>query len=35
VRILAVLFKWTLPEQVAIRRRTRPIAPGTGNIPTR
>ena len=33
VRILAVLFKWTLPEQVALRRRTRAIAPGTGNIP--
>lgn len=33
VRILAVLFKWTLPEQVALRRRRRPIAPGTGNIP--
>jgi uncharacterized membrane protein YeiH len=35
VRVLAVLFKWTLPEQVALRRRNRPIAPGTGNIPTR
>lgn len=35
VRVLAVLFKWTLPEQVALRRRrARPIAPGTGNIPT-
>lgn len=33
VRILAVLFKWTLPEQVALRRRRRPIAPGTGNLP--
>jgi uncharacterized membrane protein YeiH len=33
VRVLAVLFKWTLPEQVALRRRNRPIAPGTGNIP--
>lgn len=32
VRILAVLFKWTLPEQVALRRRTRPIEPGTGSI---
>ena len=35
VRVLAVLFEWTLPEQVALRRRRRPIAPGTGNIPTR
>lgn len=35
VRVLAVLFKWTLPEQVALRRRTRPIEPGTGSIPTR
>lgn len=33
VRILAVLFKWTLPEQIAIRRRNRAIAPGTGSIP--
>lgn len=34
VRILAVLFKWTLPEQVSLRRRgARPIEPGTGNIP--
>jgi uncharacterized membrane protein YeiH len=33
VRVLAVLFEWTLPEQVALRRRRRPIAPGTGNIP--
>ena len=33
VRILAVLFKWTLPEQIALRRRNRAIAPGTGNIP--
>jgi uncharacterized membrane protein YeiH len=34
VRVLAVLFKWTLPEQVALRpRRARKIAPGTGNIP--
>jgi uncharacterized membrane protein YeiH len=33
VRVLAVLFKWTLPEQVALRRRTRLIEPGTGNIP--
>ena len=33
VRVLAVLFKWTLPEQIAIRRRSRPIEPGTGNIP--
>jgi uncharacterized membrane protein YeiH len=33
VRVLAVLFKWTLPEQVALRRRTRVIEPGTGNIP--
>ncbi|MEO8262450.1 MAG: TRIC cation channel family protein [Pseudolysinimonas sp.] len=32
VRVLAVLFKWTLPEQVALRRRTRPIEPGTGDI---
>jgi uncharacterized membrane protein YeiH len=32
VRILAVLFKWTLPEQVALRRRNRPIEPGTGTI---
>jgi uncharacterized membrane protein YeiH len=33
VRVLAVLFRWTLPEQVALRsRRARPIAPGTGNI---
>jgi uncharacterized membrane protein YeiH len=35
VRVLAVLFEWTLPEQVALRRRRGPIAPGTGNIPTR
>lgn len=34
VRILAVLFEWTLPEQIALRRRARPIAPGTGNVPT-
>lgn len=34
VRVLAVLFKWTLPEQLAIRRRPRPIEPGTGNVPT-
>lgn len=35
VRVLAVLFKWTLPEQVALRRRrTRPIEPGTGPVPT-
>jgi uncharacterized membrane protein YeiH len=34
VRVLAVLFEWTLPEQVALRRRRRPIAPGTGNVPT-
>ena len=33
VRILAVLFKWTLPEQTALRRRNRAIEPGTGNIP--
>ncbi|MBX3195045.1 MAG: TRIC cation channel family protein [Microbacteriaceae bacterium] len=34
VRVLAVLFKWTLPEQVSLRRRRpRPIEPGTGNIP--
>jgi uncharacterized membrane protein YeiH len=33
VRVLAVLFKWTLPEPVALRRRTRLIEPGTGNIP--
>jgi uncharacterized membrane protein YeiH len=33
VRVLAVLFKWTLPEQVALRRRNRLIEPGTGNIP--
>lgn len=33
VRVLAVLFRWTLPEQVALRRRTRVIEPGTGNIP--
>jgi uncharacterized membrane protein YeiH len=33
VRVLAVLFKWTLPEQIALRRRNRPIEPGTGNIP--
>ncbi|CAN5455875.1 trimeric intracellular cation channel family protein [soil metagenome] len=34
VRIGSVLFKWTLPEQAALRRRKpRPIAPGTGNIP--
>lgn len=33
VRVLAVLFKWTLPEQVQLRRRNRPIEPGTGNIP--
>lgn len=33
IRVLAVLFKWTLPEQTALRRRQRPIAPGTGNIP--
>lgn len=33
VRVLAVLFKWTLPEQTALRRRQRPIEPGTGNIP--
>jgi hypothetical protein len=33
VRVLAVLFRWTLPEQVAIRRRGRAIEPGTGNIP--
>jgi uncharacterized membrane protein YeiH len=33
VRVLAVLFKWTLPEQVALRRRNRAIQPGTGNIP--
>lgn len=34
VRVLAVLFRWTLPEQVALRsRKARPIAPGTGNIP--
>jgi uncharacterized membrane protein YeiH len=33
VRVLAVLFKWTLPEQVALRRRTRPIEPGTGSVP--
>jgi uncharacterized membrane protein YeiH len=32
VRILAVLFKWTLPEQVALRRRNRAIEPGTGSI---
>jgi uncharacterized membrane protein YeiH len=32
VRILAVLFRWTLPEQVALRRRNRAIQPGTGNI---
>ncbi len=33
LRVLAVLFKWTLPEQVALRRRRpRPIAPGTGPI---
>ena len=36
VRVLAVLFEWTLPEQVALRRKqARPIAPGTGNTPTR
>lgn len=35
VRVLAVLFKWSLPEQVALRRRrTRRIEPGTGNTPT-
>jgi uncharacterized membrane protein YeiH len=35
VRVLAVLFQWTLPEQVALsRKRARPIAPGTGSIPT-
>jgi uncharacterized membrane protein YeiH len=35
VRVLAVLFQWTLPEQVALRRRrARPIAPGTGSTPT-
>ncbi|MGN6503855.1 MAG: trimeric intracellular cation channel family protein [Pseudolysinimonas sp.] len=33
VRVLAVLFKWTLPEQTALRRRNRAIEPGTGNIP--
>ena len=33
VRVLAVLFEWTLPEQVALRRRRRPMAPGTGTIP--
>ena len=33
VRVLAVLFKWALPEQVALRRRNRAIQPGTGNIP--
>ncbi|MES1212287.1 MAG: TRIC cation channel family protein, partial [Leifsonia sp.] len=33
VRVLAVLFQWTLPEQVALRRRrARPIAPGTGPV---
>ncbi len=36
VRVLAVLFKWTLPEQVAWKpRRARPIAPGTGSVPTK
>jgi len=35
VRVLAVLFKWTLPEQTALRRRPRAIEPGTGNIPVR
>jgi uncharacterized membrane protein YeiH len=36
VRVLAVLFQWTLPEQVALtRKRARQIAPGTGSIPTR
>lgn len=34
VRVLAVLFKWTLPEQVALRRRNRAIQPGTGSVPT-
>ncbi len=35
VRVLAVLFKWSLPEQVALRRRrTRRIEPGTGATPT-
>jgi uncharacterized membrane protein YeiH len=35
VRVLAVLFQWTLPEQVALsRKRARPIAPGTGSTPT-
>lgn len=33
VRVLAVLFKWTLPEQITLRRRSRPIAPGTGPVP--
>lgn len=34
VRVLAVMFKWTLPEQVALRRRNRAIQPGTGSVPT-
>lgn len=35
VRVLAVLFKWSLPEQVALRRRrVRRIEPGTGATPS-
>lgn len=35
VRVLAVLFRWSLPEQVALRRRRdRRIEPGTGATPT-
>ena len=35
VRVLAVLFKWTLPEQVAAEAaQGAPDRPGHGNIPT-
>lgn len=34
VRVLAVLFKWSLPEQLSLqRRRVRRIEPGTGATP--
>ena len=35
VRVLAVLFKWTLPEQVALKpRKARPDRPGDREHPT-